>query len=208
MRVPTDEAARPKLQKHRHADLTGGKTSQCQVYPRAFCQAVCEGIAAQKRLHSLGLRAEPLMNIEEMMDALPEELKNGTGCPSKDLHDDDGGYTLEDGTVAFDDQSGAPLKPELMRQARRDEIDYFKKMNVYQKVPVHEAWQETGKGPIGVRWVDINKGDEDRPNYRSRLVAKEFKDDVRPELYAATPPSECLRLMISRMASARKLQMM
>ena len=61
------------------------------------------------------------MNLEEMMDALPEELKNGSGCPSKDLHDDDSGYMLKDGTVAFDDQAGAPLKPELLRKARRDE---------------------------------------------------------------------------------------
>ena len=98
--------------------------------------------------------------------------------------------------MAFDDQSGAPLKPELMRQARRDEISYFKSMKVYDKVPISQCWQETGKDPIGVRWVDINKGD------------KEYKNDVRPKLYAATPPSECLRLMISRMASARNLQMM
>ena len=39
-------------------------------------------------------------------------------------------------------------------------------------------------------------------------MAKEFRTDVRPELYAATPPSECLRLMISRMASTRGARMM
>ena len=81
-------------------------------------------------------------------------------------------------------------------------------MNVYDKVPTSQCWQETGKAPIGVRWVDINKGDTEQPNYRSRLIAKEYKNDVRPELYAATPPSECLRFMISRMASAKNLQMM
>ena len=29
---------------------------------------------------------------------------------------------------------------------------------------------------VGVRWVDINKGDNQNPLYRSRLVAKEFND--------------------------------
>ena len=56
--------------------------------------------------------------------------------------------------------------------------------------------------------MDINKGDEEHPNYRSRLVAKEYRVDVRPELYTATPVSECLRLMISRLASARNLKLM
>ena len=212
MCVPIDEAARPKLRErvhnHRHADLTGGRASQCQVYPRAFCVAVGEGIAAQKRLHELGMQAQPIMNLEDMLSAVPKEIKGTDGCPSKDLHDDDAGFILEDGTMAFDDQSGAPLKPKLMQQARREEMKYFREMGVYDKVPVTECWQETGHAPIGVRWVDINKGDAGKPNYRSRLVAKEFKVDVRPELYAATPPSECLRLMISRMASARNLQMM
>ena len=71
-------------------------------------------------------------------------------------------------------------------------------MDVYTKVDVAEAWRETGQAPIAVRWVYINKGDEASPNYRSRLLAKEFKTDIRPELYAATPASECLRFTMAR----------
>ena len=184
-------------EKHRHADLTGGYVKQCQVYPKAFCQAVCEGVAAQKKLYQLGMVAQPLMSFEEMMSAVPEECK--TGDPSKDLHEDMDEYE-DGGMVALDDQSGTPLKPSMVAKARREEIDYFKAMKVYEKVAIDECWLETGKAPIAVRWVDINKGDEARPNYRSRLVAKEYKNDVRPDLYAATPPSECLRLMISKLA--------
>ena len=66
----------------------------------------------------------------------------------------------------------------------------------------------TGKGPIQVRWVDINKGDDAHPNYRSRLVAKEFKNGVRPELYAPTPPGECLKLMLSQLASKKGAKLM
>ena len=101
-----------------------------------------------------------------------------------------------DGTVAFDDQSGEPLVPALMRAARLEEMAYFKEMKVYEKVSVEECMRATGRKPIGVRWVDINKGDSAQPNYRSRLVAKEFKGkEDRPEWFAATPPSECLKLM-------------
>ena len=145
-------------------------------------------MAAQKKLSRMGLRVEALMTLEEMLAVVPEDMNSGD--PGKDLHDceaDD--YTLADGIMAFDDQPGARLKPELMRRARRDEIAYFKEMEVYEKVPIEECWKETGKGPIAARWVNINKGDEAHPNYRSRLVAKEFKTDVRPDLYAATPPA-------------------
>ena len=61
-------------------------------------------------------------------------------------------------------------------------------MDVYEKVPIEECWKATGKGPIGVRWVDINKGDSTNPNYRSRLVTQEYKTVENPEWYAATPP--------------------
>ena len=57
--------------------------------------------------------------------------------------------------------------------------------------------QQTGKKPLDLRWVDHNKGDSEKPVYRSRLVAKEFKRGNDSELYAATPPIENLRILIS-----------
>ena len=35
-----------------------------------------------------------------------------------------------------------------------------------------------GRGPRYTRWVDVNKGDEDAPNHRSRYVAKEVKKEL------------------------------
>ena len=53
----------------------------------------------------------------------------------------------------------------------------FRKHDVYSKVPIKECLEKTGRKPIGAKWVDVNKGDERRPEYRSRLVAKEIKKD-------------------------------
>ncbi len=53
-----------------------------------------------------------------------------------------------------------------------------------EKVSVEEEWKEVGRGPVGVKWVDANKGDEEKPDYRCRLVAKEIKRGK-----AATPPA-------------------
>ena len=72
----------------------------------------------------------------------------------------------------MDDVSGEPLDPAEVRRARKEEIRYFKEMNVYKKVPLAECWAKTGRAPIGVRCVDVNKGDSKNKNYRSRLVAK------------------------------------
>jgi hypothetical protein len=121
--------------------------------------------------------------------------------PSEDLHENN---NLE----AYDDLTGAEPSPALMKEARREEIQFFRNRKVYEKVDVAESWKVTGKGPIGVRWVDINKGDNINPKYRSRLVAKEFNTGVRPDLYAATPPSECLRLLLSKLATDKTLKLM
>ena len=47
---------------------------------------------------------------------------------------------------------------------------------------------------VGTRWLDINKGDEEHPNYRSRWVAKEYRKAWVEAIFAATPNIEAARL--------------
>ena len=54
--------------------------------------------------------------------------------------------------------------------------------------------------PIGTRWIYLSNGNSFRTSYRSRLVAEEVKVDIRPELFAATPPTGWLRMLLSRVA--------
>ena len=49
--------------------------------------------------------------------------------------------------------------------------------------------------------IDTNKGDDENPEIRSRLVAKEFNDGEGEGLFAATPPLEALRMIISDAAT-------
>ena len=97
---------------------------------------------------------------------------------------------------AIDDVSGAPLDPVKVKAARQEEIDYIRKMGLYVKVPITECFEKTGKKPIGVRWIDVNKQDANNPLYRSRLVGKDFNTHNDMSLYAATPPIEALRLIL------------
>ena len=62
--------------------------------------------------------------------------------------------------------------------------------------------EEKGK-LIDVRWIDTNKGDTANPNSRSRLVGREFNTYRDDAIYAATPPLEALRLIISHAAVIR-----
>ncbi len=108
---------------------------------------------------------------------------------------------------AWDDVTGKELNAEMVREARKLEMEFFRRMGVYRKV--RRSWvKQRGERVIGVRWIDINKGDNDNPDYRSRLVAKYFKTGDRPDLFAATPPLEALKMIISIAASNPGLQIM
>ena len=51
--------------------------------------------------------------------------------------------------------------------------------------------------PITTKWLDVNKSDEANPNYRARLVGREIAWDKRDDLYAAIPPLESLKALMS-----------
>ena len=69
-------------------------------------------------------------------------------------------------------------------------------MKVYTKVR-REAWMKI----ISTKWIDTNKCDEKTPNLRARLIRCEYKKDKREDLFAATPPLESLRMIVSICAS-------
>ena len=81
--------------------------------------------------------------------------------------------TVDFDMEAWDDVTGKALDPKTVRQARLKEMKYVKEKEVWQPISREEA-RRRGWKVVKIRWFDINKGDEDMPNYRSRLVAKEF----------------------------------
>ena len=59
-------------------------------------------------------------------------------------------------------------------------------------------WQKYGITPVDTKWIDTDKAFEGEPmQIRSRMCAREFKSDDRPDLYAGTPPLEALKAIIS-----------
>ena len=88
------------------------------------------------------------------------------------------------------------LDPEKVAEARREEIGYMKSEGLWEVVPRPE-----GVVPCSVRWVDVLNAEGIT---RSRLVARDFKgnDTHRDDLFAATPPLEAFRAVLSRAATA------
>ena len=77
--------------------------------------------------------------------------------------------------IYYDDITGVQLSTEGVLAARKEELDWLKKAEVYEKRTIEECWNETGKAPITLKRIDRNKGDSLKPNYRSRIVVREVK---------------------------------
>ena len=73
--------------------------------------------------------------------------------------------------LAWDDLTGMKLDADKVIEARDKEIQYVKDMGVWTKFPRRVA-QARGWKVIKTRWIDINKGGDSNPAYRSRLVGK------------------------------------
>ncbi len=89
----------------------------------------------------------------------------------------------------------------MIEKAREAETRTLKEHGVYEKVPVEECWRVAGKARAGVKWVDANEGDKEKPEYRCRLAAKEINKGKRDDMFAATPPPEAKKVLFSLFAS-------
>ena len=103
--------------------------------------------------------------------------------------------------VFKDATTGQVLNPRLVKAARMKEMEYFESKGVWTRRTREECFKRTGKRPITVKWVDVNKGDDDNPNYRSRLVAREIRLAGEDPIFAPTPPLESVRMVLSLAAT-------
>ncbi len=179
---------------HWHMELVGGRAGPCQVYPDKFAKLICEGI--KRELDTIRWRNE----MNEVFDitqkfgklmALEQRMASMVVPPEEDPFS-----VIYDGFEFHDDVHDKPLDKAMAIQARKTEIQYFKDMGVYTKVR-RQSWMKV----ISTKWIDTNKGDGLNPNYRARLVGRELNLCKKEGLFAATPPIESLRLILSTCAS-------
>ena len=95
------------------------------------------------------------------------------------------------GCEFYDDVSGVKLDHAMTVAARKLEIEFCRNRGVYTKIK-REPWMHV----ITTKWLDVNKGDADEPSVRCRLVGREIAKVKRDDFFAATPPLECLKMVI------------
>jgi hypothetical protein len=180
---------------HVHAPLLGGtRARDAAVYPPALCKAIAEGASEQLRRDvSSGSRSLQAVRPQSAeVHCLPsdsrvrDEAAELAAWPAADTHDE---------------ITGAVLPPNLVKLARAEEIKFMLEWNVWERATIADCWKETGKAPIGSKWVDVNKGDAKNPLIRSRFVVKEIATYKTDDFFAATPPLEAFRLLLSLAAS-------
>ena len=180
--------------KHEHQELTGQRAKEAAKYPEELCEAICRGLVKQimcqeaKLKYLMAVRAEDEVEEESDEDGVRKNIHEG------------GTYGMDLG--AWDDVSGASLDPKEVVKARLKEVGYVRDKRVWTKISRKEAIRR-GIKIVGTRWIDINKGDTKHPNYRSRFVAKEFNDGKDASIFAATPPLEALRWLVSEAATGQ-----
>ena len=127
--------------------------------------------------------------------------------PEEDVEDAESSGAFEQDSCEaqfWDNRTGKPLDAEKVRAARAEELRELDR-RVWEEADLQECFDKKGRGPIGIRWVDVNK---EFGVYRSRLVAKDFKPrskiDDKEGLFAATPPLELVKVLIMKAARTKK----
>ena len=187
---------------HRHVALVGGRAAAAQRYPEQLCRTICEAAQAQMKQDEELYRATKdvtnAQRIRKIKKLVRKKNTNGEQIAielNTAMHDE--------GECYWDDSKGGWIDPVLVRQARAEEMRYVRSHGVYERVSRQECWDVTGKAPVKTRWVDTDKGSAGKPNVRSRWVAQDFRREARPDLYAATPPLEAVKTLVSMAASGK-----
>ena len=171
----------------RHVHCAGNVAKDAAIYPRGLCKAVLDGLCRQLQRDGAmecGVFGVDVAHERDGVQSQGELPPGGApGCSGR----------------FRDDLTGQPLRDDFVKAARETELQFFKDKGVWTKRLKAEARTVTGRLPISVRWVDVNKGDDEAPNYRSRLVARQMKalDRSDDSFFAPTPPLEGLRTVLS-----------
>lgn len=183
----------------RHRVAEGKLTATTAIFPFKLCKAILKGY--RRQLIEDGRLTLGVVGIQQPETELTDRQIEQRCCRLLNLEVEHQ-VLLSEGEPQFKDAiTGQVLRPDLVREARRREMEYFLKKNVWQKRPREESMRVQGKPPISCKWVDVNKGDDAAPNYRSRLVAREVRRPWEEAIFAPTPPLESIRSVLSLAAT-------
>ena len=147
-------------------------------------------VAGQRPVRSILANLARRCCAASKINLVADGHKNSDGSLFMTGHDEDKDHDWE---TYYDDLSHLPLRSDLIDKARQEGMEVFAKSPLYTEVPLQDAHHFTGKGPIGTKWVAVNKGDRNEPEYRSGLAAKKSKRNHGEDIFAVAPPLEAIK---------------
>ena len=178
--------------------LCNGKVVRmAAIFPIRLCKVILGGLRGQLKKDGTGIEGhagihERLMTKGGLISLCAvQEREEIVGFDGPVLKSDNGEGPF------FDDLTKQELSAWLVKAARKKELEYFESKSVWKKVSTQEAWRISGRPPVTVRWVDVDKGDNQRLDMRSRLVARQIRGAHEDPMFSLTPPSEALRTALS-----------
>ena len=157
--------------------MTGKSETACE-YPASLVVAMLSAIKRQ-------MISDGAIRVGEQHLARP--APDGGGCPTE----------LE-GKWGVD---GIWIDPKLFIARRKEEMEYMRKMEVFEVV-VEKECCDNGWQTLKLKWVDKMKGEK----CRTRLVCREIKrakdrdEQLGPEdVFSPMQPSEGLKMLVSTM---------
>ena len=176
----------PPERHHRHALLMNGRASAAERYPERLVTAILKALRQELRLGGFLSSLDAGVHVDE-----PELLD---GPSFVELRRD---FLA----AVFDEVTGEELPQDLVDQARDEEYQFMVKLGVFEYDTVSNCVAETGANPVPTRHVDVDKGDKNNRQIRSRFVVCETKKrsllQDPAEIFSATPPYEAFRLLLS-----------
>ena len=109
--------------------LINGRASACQVYPEKFCAEICLGLKeelAGRVLDSIQLDTLDVMG--ELLEVIEQHPHDNDAAKDRELMEH-----LYSGKEFYDDVHGNWLDKDRAIEARRLELEFFRKMGVYTK---------------------------------------------------------------------------
>ena len=215
----------PRVDRRCRSDRAGEKTTGWMTNSRRFAEVLSArcpgdhkhvsllggGHAAKAKEYTKPLRRAILQALRDKLEEIGEiNALTGAG-PVQDedielFKPDAPPYAPSSDEWFWDDVNGGWLQAKMVREAREEEMVWMRRREVFEPCDESVCWQTTGRGPLRCRCVDTNKGESQKANYRSRLVAMEIKKAKKPEdqlsaseLFSSTPPLEAVRLLCSLM---------
>ena len=163
----------------------------------------CHMKSCAEPVRARSIERRPLRLVNTVLRSVRQEIHGLVNSMEARHRVDDPDVSLSHPRVhqeIFDAITGVQVDPKLVLTARIEEMKCVAEdLRAFKSDTIDNCTKKTGKRPIHVKWVSVNKATLNDPLVRSRLTVAEtrHRTTLLETDISATPPFEALRLLVS-----------